>query len=429
MRCIRAIAFLLVVVLTMRPAEAQEMLNLPELPGLIAYVGTDFNIYTIDGSDGTVSALTDDAGPREDSIYVYQWPTWSTDGRLAYFALDLTQAGQVLTTDTYVSDNGREPGERVYTWEDQVFNYAYWAPQNCDAGANCRDLAVLLGDATGLIVELVRDTETGATSQTAGAGAPFYFSWSPDATRMLWQRNRTRLDIYDVSAADVTETLAQTPGFFAAPAWSPVDDRMLIGVLNAETENTDLILLANNETRTLASDLEGQVSFSWSPDGNRVAYTAQQGPVFVLDTVTGETVARSPVTGVYAFFWSPDSRQIGYVTLAAPPGSFSAGNMSGPGQAALAQGQPGLALSVLDVQSGADRRLATFFPTRDMLYYLAYFDQFAQSHRLWSPDSRRLIYGEVTGGNRSVVTMVDVSGEAPVPLSIAEGTIGVWSFE
>lgn len=428
--CAVAFLFLAAAILSQRAA-AQGDISLPELPGAIAYVGDDFNIYSLNGANRAITALTDDAGPRSDSLIVYQWPSWSTDGRLAYFSLGLTRGGQVLETDVYISVDGRTAGKRVYAGENQVFNYAYWAPQDCVDGPGCRDLAVLLSDsaADGLIVELVRDAEAGASSRTAGSGAPFYYSWSPDGLRMLWQRDQARLDIYDVSSNAVAETLEQAPGLFSAPAWSPVDDRLLIGARAGDGQTTDLLLLAGGEARLLASELSGPVAFAWSPDGNRVAFSAGQGALFVLDAVTAETVARSPVTGVLAFFWSPDSRKIGYVTLATPPGSFNANGATGPRQAALMQNEVGLAWSLLDVQAGDNRRLTSFVPTRDMLYYLTYFDQFAQSHRLWSPDSRHLVYAEVTGDNQPVVTLLDVSGDDPVPLSVAEGSIGVWSFE
>lgn len=407
---------------------AQEPTASPALPGRIAYIGADFNVYTLAGPDQTRTQLTEDAGRSDDSLLAYQWPTWSTDGRLAYFGLTIDGGSRVPATSVYVSGDGISAGDLVYDSETQVYNYAYWSPQNCPDGADCRDLAVLLSDpdADGLLVERIR-VHGEVSSTTLGVGAPFYFSWSPDGTRMLWQRNNRQFDIYDVSAGDVAQTLDAQPGFISAPAWSPVDDRLLVGAQSSDGGSTDLTIIANETSEALASGLSGLVSYAWSPDGNQIAYTAEQGPLMVVDAVTGEIVARSPVSGVYAFFWSPDSARIAYVTLAVQPGSFSAG--TGAHMAVLTQGNSGLAWSVLDVQTEANRRLATFLPTQDMLYLLSYFDQFSQSHRIWSPDSQNIVYGELAAAAQPVVTVLNVTGQDVVPLTIAEGQIGVWSFE
>jgi TolB protein len=421
--CVLACALLLV-----GRAVAQDPNSLPVFTGQIAYVGTDFNVYTVNGADSSRATLTDDAGSNGTRLLAYQWPTWSTDGRLAYFGLSVERETREPSTVVYVAPDGVTRGEQVYDGETQVYNYGYWSPQDCADGDNCRDLAVLLSDpsADGLLVERIRvDGET--SSETLGTGAPFYFSWSPDGTRMLWQRNNRSLEIYDVGSAEVITTLEQLPGRVSAPAWSPVDDRLLVGALSANGNTTDLTIIGNETTQTLATGLVGPVAYAWSPDGNRIAYTADRGALMVLDTVSGDVVSRSPVAGILAFFWAPNSQQVAYVTLAATPGSFSAS--TGGHVAALAQGNTGLAWSVMDVETGANRRLSTFMPTGDMVYLLTYFDQFAQSHRLWSPDSRHLVYGEITPDNTSVVTILGVANSESVPLTIAEGQIGVWSFD
>jgi TolB protein len=275
-------------------------------------------------------------------------------------------------------------------------------------------------------VKLIQDTDEPATSKTIGRGAPFYYSWSPDGTRMLWQRNNQQMDIFDVEQDAIVETLTQRPGNFFSPAWSPVDDRLLFGALNAEGDATDLIIVAGGQTKILAPGLNGPVSFAWSPDGNRVAYTDGQGPLFVLDAVTGETVMGSSVTGVLAFYWSPDSESIAYLTLAISPGTFSAS--AGGVNVARAQTPEGLVWSVMDVQAGTTRRYTSFVPTQEMIYMLRFFDQFAQSHRVWSPDSRHLLYSEITSDNRPSISVLDVTRADTVPLTIAEGVLGVWSF-
>ncbi len=409
--------------------QAQSEDPLPDLPGQIAYVGSDFNIYTMRLSNQNQQALTSDAAGQSRQ---YQWPTWSVDGRLAYFGAFLEE--EQLFLSIFISPDGSEPGIPVYSQENEIFQYAYWSPENCEAAErNCRDLAVLLSSATrGLFVEIIRNRSNLNENFTVGRGSPFYFSWSPDGNRMLWQRNQQTFEIYDANIDSVTETLEQAPGFVQAPAWSPVDDRLLLGVLSSGTLS-DLIIIEDDETVELVTELDGLISYSWSPDGNYVAYRVlSEGntfhALFVVDAVSGETIARSPVTGVISFFWSPDSRKLAYLTLASPPGSFNAGLESSGKVALTAQQVTGLTWTVLNVADSSVQRYGSFVPTRTMLYMLQYFDQFSQSHRVWSPDSNYLLYSELTA-NGPVINVLDTARADSVPFSIAEGIIGVWSFE
>ncbi len=401
----------------------------PEFPGRIAYIGADFNVYVLSSGSEEPQMITQDAnGTRQ-----YQWPTWSTDGRLAYFGAFLEDNGVGL--DVFISEDGDTTEDPVVTLDNTVFQYAYWSPEDCVTDEGCRDLAVLLSDQNvGLLVQLFHNSPPNTVSEIAGTGAPFYYSWSPDGSRMLWQRNQEAFEIYDVADQSVAETLPQKPGLIQAPAWSPVDDRLLFGALDEETETTSLVITGDDASIDLATELSGLVSYAWSPDGNRVAYRLQTGAssfgaLFVVDAVSGEIIARSPVTGVISFFWSPDSQQIAYITLSSPPGSFNASTETGGGVMAAPAQQQSLSLSwsVLHVADGATQRFGSFTPTREMLYLLQYFDQFSQSHRVWSPDSSHILYSEIAGDG-PVLSLLDVTRADSIPFTLTSGVVGVWSF-
>jgi TolB protein len=396
---------------------------LPALPGQIAFVGTDGNIYTLGDPDSVLTAITNDATTERQ----YQWPTWSTDGRLAYFSTWLD--GDSLETDVYVSADGRAAGEMLQSFEDAAFTYAYWSPQDC--AVDCRDLGLLLSDAnSGLFsVQLLRDQLRDSDSvQLVGQGAPFYFSWSPDGKKLLLQRNNARLEIFHVANDGLTETLTQIPGVFQSPAWSPVDDRWLFGALTNE-RSTDIVIGSSVDSRTLISNVLGRLAFSWSPNGNLIAYTADNGTLQVVDAQTGALVSSSASNGVFAFFWSPDSSQIAYITLATPPGSLNAGDKTLAKDSVVAQQMPALSWSILNIETGRVRRFGAFVPTDEMIYMFSFFDQFAQSHRLWSPDSRYLLYAEQSVDGSAVLSLLDTAQADTVPLSITQGVIGIWSYD
>src|SRR5690606_12465644 len=60
--------------------------------GHIAYIGLDHNIYIYDVEDQRSTAVTDDATRMRRYLY----PTWSTDGRLAFFCCNPTSQQPVL---------------------------------------------------------------------------------------------------------------------------------------------------------------------------------------------------------------------------------------------------------------------------------------------------------------------------------------------
>ncbi len=397
----------------------------------LVYVGADYNVYSVSLDDNTTYTITNDASTNRR----YQWPTLSRDGRLAYFCCDpaYVQGLQDLRAEVFISPDLQSEGLKVYDGPNQGAIYAYWSPSACRGVAGCWDLAVLINDylASHLKIELLRNTSQGTNHERIGVGLPFYYSWSPDGRQMVWHRNNSALDIYNIDEKSVTNRLTEAPGLFLSPAWSPVDDRVLIAH-QAGANQTELVIFANGLMQTLARNLNGLVSFAWSPDGNYVAYRTispeQIGPLFIIDAVSGAVVARSNVDSVIAFFWSPDSSKIAYITLATPPGTFN--TQASSDRSRIVQTNADLAWNIVQLD-GVNVRYNTFIPTAEMQYLLLYFDQFAQSHRIWSSDNRHIVYGEVADidTQRSIISILDVSKVDSVPLAIADGVFAIWSFQ
>lgn len=413
------------------PVMAQGLDNtLPDTQGQVVFVGGDYNIYTRDFLTGETSQLTDDASSNRH----YQWPTWSFDGRLAYFCCDL-QIANDFGSYAYVSGDGKQAGTEVYRGTGEAVIYAYWSPATC-GDDNCLDLALLINNIfeNTLTIELVRDTTSVIQINTMGIGSPFYYSWSPQGNRIITHRNSRRVDIYDLTTGDYTQLTSTSSGQFQAPDWSPVDDRLLYGERGEQINTIDLMVAEPGQPATaLVDDIRGLVSFAWSPDGQYVAYriaTNTFGSVFVVDATTGEIVSRSE-NNVVAFFWSPDSQRLAYLRLPASEDEFdlNAGSRIRISEAQQ-QTPAGLTWMTLDIETGLNRTHTTFLPTQEMVYLLLYFDQFERSHRIWSPDSTHIVYSEIANVQPllQTVNVLDVTGPGSVPITIGEGVLGIWSF-
>ena len=134
----------------------------------------------------------------------------------------------------------------------------------------------------------------------------------------------------------------------------------------------------------------------------------------VVDVNTGESTPLFQGQ-VLAFFWSPDGTRIAFVTGSNDGTAFP--------------------WRIADLSTGEDRSVADFHPSGDQLVLLSYFDQYALSHRVWSPDSRSLVFAGTlaedgpssqANGTPSQVFVVDAEGNSP-PQAIAEGTMATWS--
>jgi TolB protein len=155
------------------------------------------------------------------------------------------------------------------------------------------------------------------------------------------------------------------------------------------------------------------------------------GELKLLEAETGllETLSEKLVI---CFFWSPDGKYIAYLT---PSLERDEGDVSSLGADVFvsSQVQPQkiqrgsflLELRVIDVTTKEDRRLATFTPTFLFLdQFLPFFDQYALSHRVWSPDSTAIVLPITNADNTRQVTVFGLDGTVT---AVAEGDTPFWS--
>ena len=83
---------------------------------------------------------------------------------------------------------------------------------------------------------------------------------------------------------------------------------------------------------------------------------------------------------------------------------------------------------VIDLAGGKTIDLNTFQPTESFIYLIQYYDQFAQSVAVWSPDSRSLVYtGQPLIGKRGVY-VIDAQDTAAKPRFVGPGDFAIWSW-
>jgi TolB protein len=80
----------------------------------------------------------------------------------------------------------------------------------------------------------------------------------------------------------------------------------------------------------------------------------------------------------------------------------------------------------VDVATQQTRPVATFRPT-DLFVnqFLPFYDQYALSHHVWSPDSRALVLPVLGGDGASHIELFPADGSAP--RRIADGEMPAWS--
>ena len=380
----------------------------------LVVLAQDGNVLTMDPDGGNSVALTEDAAQGR----AYLYPTWSPDGRAVAFVELTVQEGEAAGASALhiVSQDGRE-ARRIRT-EFPPF-YLFWSPTS-------ETLAFLSNWASGLALRMV-DVAGGATeARTVGEGNPFYFSWEPGGQSLFAHIGNNDLTFLDTDGNRAPLDVAA--GQFQAPHWSADGQRLAFVTEGENDQNTLNISDATGEqVRELASQ-RGPLSFNWSPDNDRLAYShgtqqvglAAFGPLWVVDVETNQSweLSKEPVV---AFFWSPDGESVAFLR----PEIHDPVERS-PEAAPLRQnGQLWLRWHLWNGERTYP--LDIFSPSEQfLLNYIRYFDQYAQSVSIWSPDSTHLLYAGLGEGGLDGIWTLPVA-EGSTATRVTRGTLAAWS--
>jgi hypothetical protein len=347
------------------------------------------NIVTID-PDGTHPApITDDGG----AVRYFQ-PIWSpVADRLAW--------GEG-TSEPAVGSSAGDGSDRSAVPISSPTFYLNWAPDGSQVG-------VLYGAPQGVVLEVVDPIDS--TTVPIGSGSPFYFSWSPDSTEMAVHVGGATFGTIEPGGELID--LGSTTPIYQALRWTPA------GIFHIDSGGLEVV---DRSSERLLAELPGEpVYFVPNAQGSKVAIesftdepagssatespvaTVKANAVSVLDVGTGEVDVASEDTSV-GFFWSPDGEALLMLQLTGRTGEADVSVWN--------DGETTLLLTMTPPVS--------FFQN-----VLQFFDQYAQSLQLWSPDSASVALPG-TIGEESGVWVIPTDGTDPTLVS--DGSWVAWSY-
>lgn len=366
-------------------------------------LGEDRSLKMLD-AQGNGRTLAEDVSPE-----LFRYPSAASDGRrIVYISED--------DEGTALSSLDLSTGERteLYRSSDNPPLYAAWSPDG-------RNVSFLSNRSSGgLGVHIVPADGSSEADLIGTAAGSTYFAWRPDGSTLLLHTGggngaRGRVATYEPGNPDPLSELDDT-GFFQAPAWSQ-DGRTFFYVAqpavsgdltpNAVESVLTRVSADGSAPAAVASEKQAAILFSRAPQSDHLAYITVGpdgfGALKLVDGAGGEvrTLSR-PDEAIPAFFWSPDGSQIAYLTFERGEGR-----------------PPQFTWHLVDRASGEVRDLASFTPSQAFAALVGFFDAYAISLDLWSPDGKSIVYASDDG-----VYALDVAGGEPRRQS--DGVLGLW---
>ncbi len=373
------------------------------------------------------------AGQNQDGA-IYEWPTWTNDGtRLAVMSFNV-KAGNIASSDIIVVDaDGKNP-VKVQDGSSSSPIFMTWSPDG-------RLLALLVNGGSNQLELRLLDTEPGlsataATLRKVAAGNAVYTGWSPDGQHLLIHASSPQSNALSLLAARdnkaVPSALKGSPSNFRSPAFSS-DGALYAFAVENTLSGKEEIAVSDKAGKSLGNiDAGGTgVAFNWSPGANRLAFTTmlQDGQGFykgiaLYEPSTGASLPASQIANepVASFFWSPDGKKLAY------SGFNDAGDL--------------LQWKIYDLNSKQSTTMVEWYPSESWIQMMQYFDQYAQTNSIWSPDSKALVFAGFTKEDVAAVKAQNISDEDVVPtvyilpvegpnagkpVAVAPGSLAFWS--
>ena len=412
-----------------RVPQSPMLASLERKSGLIAYLGLDGNVYTIDQAGGKQQMITQDAFANEGGeSRSYNFPTWSMeDSKLAYVRFDLQQNGKT-TASILATDGDREEPRELYSSQDHMPIYLYWSPDGewlsfLSAKEGTRSLAMQIAPAAGGEASLV-DT-----------GNPLYWAWSPESMQIMAHVGGSaatnpgvaRLSLLELEPIVREVGLGIAPTNFQAPVYSPDGKYALLAGDSGRGRQELLLTNSTGQLQHVITEYEGNISFDWAPKGDYAAFltsnTDNQTLSFLdLSKPSEPEIFETEAQNAIGFFWAPDGKKVAIF-------EYRLQSEAAEGEAqSLENSSFWLDTFVAEARTGEREYIGSFQPTEPFLDVLRFNDQYQRSTTIWSPNSVYLVVSSVVGDGTEGLFIVPASGDFD-PRFLTEGRLGIWSWE
>jgi hypothetical protein len=381
--------------------------------GSVVVIAGDGSLVLVDAAGrSSVLASTAEGG--------FAFPAWSPDGsRIAAIRSDGSESA-ILVFDVTAAGGDRSPPTVILRSTTLGPFYLSWRPDG-DAvsylASDARGLALKIAAADGS--SAMDGTGPGTTIQT---GSPFYYDWIGDDGLLAHIGAGPEAFVGEIGL-DGTPTgsgLGQ-PGDFRSAVVSR--DRDLVSYVRVTASGrSEIVLGARDGSSEHAVPVFGSAALAFDPTDGRVAAIGASeagqtdlqipiGPLRLIEPKGGHD--RTLLDGsVVGFWWSPDGMTIAVLRIQ-------------PVNVEASAGANEARLLFVDVASGDIRSQTVVVPGRLFIdQLLVYFDQYALSHDLWSPDSRTFLMPVTGEDGRTRVAVVPLEGGDPV---FIDGQVGFWS--
>jgi TolB protein len=379
-----------------------------------------------DGLLSTVAADGTDRRTHATAGVAFQFPAWAPDGsHVAAIGHDAIEAGVFV-----VDDGGANPGAApatAFSSASELPIYLYWSP-------NGDRITFITSEPDGLALQVVA-ADASAPATVIRRGQPLYWDWVDGSHLLVHSGANLPNAFLGEVGVDTAEAkpIAGSVGPFQAPAIS-ADARYRAYVVMTDA-STSLVVDARDGSSRHETSVAGASAIGWSPAGDQLGFTASAGqfgvpigPLQLIDARSG--AVRTLLSGpVVSWFWAPDGRTIAALRIPLPGEDQVASlpAIAAAGGSPIAQADPlTLRLMFVDVATGTPRsEQAVRLSDVVLAQFLPFFDQYARSHRLWSPASDAIVLPLQDESGAGHVTVVPADGSKPRP--IADGVAAFWS--
>lgn len=403
--------------------------HLPPAVNLIAFVDADGAVKTM-RPDGSQTARV-----SPDVQGFFTWPTWSPDARrLAYSGVVVVgrqpqlnlYAAPIASPPDGALDNiiySAEPGD-VGLLAQGVIHYPLWSPD----GAS---LAFIASTSDGISL-YIDDLSDDPDAHRLLSDGPLWIAWSPDGSALAVHRAADHFLVSPPGEWQIRK-LPVNSGDYRVPAWTPTTNAITLAVADSPSRASVATLRVDGAPDADPLPIRparGSLAFLWAPGGERIAIADSAQLFLYRDAamLAYRRLAIAPATDpagaadeiirpVIAFFWSPDGSRLAYITLSDTQGA--------------------LRCVVVDMNSRRSRAALDFIPSAEQRTLFQFFDQYAYSHSIWSPDSASLVFagkpvGDAASASRAAQQdasqIIVVSADmASAPQIIGEGIMAFWS--